>query len=117
VVRDLLLIQGAGIPIEQVRCMGGAARSDLWLQIKADICGLPMVRMQEEETSTLGCALLASVAVGEHRSVGEAAGVMVRLGRRFEALPHNAGIYNRQYALYNELYEALKPVFRKFSGG
>ena len=58
----LALIQGAGIPIEEVRCMGGAARSDLWLRIKADICGLPMVRMREEETSTLGCALLAATS-------------------------------------------------------
>ena len=113
----LTLIQRAGIPTEEVRCMGGAARSDLWLQIKADICNLPMVRMREEETSTLGCALMASVAVGEHRSVGEAARVMVRLGGRFDPQAGNIGIYDRQYALYNELYDALKPVFRKYAGG
>jgi xylulokinase len=113
----LALIQGAGIPIEEVRCMGGAARSDLWLQVKADICNLPMVRMREEETSTLGCALLAAVAVGEFRSVEEAAGVMVRLGGRFEPDVRNMALYDRQYALYKELYDTLKPVFRKYSGG
>jgi xylulokinase len=113
----LALIQGAGITIEEVRCMGGAARSDLWLRIKADICGLPMVRMREEETSTLGCALLAAVAAGEYRSVEEAAGAMVRLGARFEPDAGNAALYDRQYALYQELYDALKPVFRRYAGG
>jgi sugar (pentulose or hexulose) kinase len=113
----LALIQGAGIPIEEVRCMGGAARSDLWLRIKADICNLPMVRMREEETSTLGCALMAAVAVGEYRDVEEASRAMVHLGGRFEPQARNAALYDRQYALYKELYETLKPVFRKYSGG
>jgi xylulokinase len=111
----LVLIQGAGIPIQEVRCMGGAARSDLWLQIKADICKLPMVRMQEEETTTLGCALLAAVAVGDFADVSEAARAMVRLGRRFEPEPAKRGLYDRQFELYLELYQTLKPIFRKYT--
>ena len=96
--------------------MGGAARSDLWLQIKADICGLPMVRMKEEETSTLGCALLAAVAVGDYGSIGEAAGAMVSLGRRFEPAASRESVYDRLYELYKELYASLKPVFGKYAG-
>jgi xylulokinase len=74
-----------------------------------------MVRMQEEETSTLGCALMSAVAVGEYRDVGEAARSMVRLGGRFEPRPQNVAVYERQYALYKELYDILKPVFRKYT--
>jgi sugar (pentulose or hexulose) kinase len=111
----LALIQDAGIPIEEVRSMGGAARSDLWLGMKADICKLPMVRMEEEETSTLGCALLAAVAVGEYADVEEAARAMVRLGGRFEPRPQNVAVYDQQYALYKELYDTLKPVFRAYT--
>jgi xylulokinase len=113
--RILEQIRGAGIPIEEVRCMGGAARSDLWLQIKADICGLPMVRMKEEETSTLGCALLAAVALGDYASVDEAAGAMVSLGRRFTPETGNRAVYQRLFELYGELYGSLKPVFKKYS--
>ena len=115
--RILDLIRAAEIPVEEVRCMGGAARSDLWLQIKADICALPMVRMQEEESSTLGCALLAAAAVGDFRSVEEASAVMVRLGRRFQPDVRNLALYDRRYALYKDLYQALKPVFSKYTGG
>jgi xylulokinase len=114
--RILEQIQGAGIPIEEVRCMGGAARSDLWLQIKADICGLSMVRMKEEETSTLGCALLAAVAVGDYGSVEEAAEAMVSLGRRFVPDRQTKSTYDRLFELYGELYGSLKPVFKKYAG-
>jgi xylulokinase len=113
--RILGLISEAGIRIREVRSMGGAARSDLWLQIKADICALPMVRMQEEETAGLGCALLSAVALGDFPNVVEAARAMVRLGRRFEPQPENRKVYDRQFGLYEELYRVLKPVFRKYA--
>jgi sugar (pentulose or hexulose) kinase len=91
--------------------MGGGARSDLWLQIKADVIGLPLIRMEEEETSTLGAAMLASVQCGDHADLASAAAAMVRLGRRFEPDRKNAAVYAKSFALYNELYEALAPVF------
>ena len=40
----------SGVEMKEVRSMGGGARSDLWLQIKADVIGLPIARMEEEET-------------------------------------------------------------------
>ena len=105
----------AGVEIHEVRSMGGGARSDLWLQIKADVIGLPLVRMQEEETSTLGAAILASVRAGDYPDVPSAARAMVRLGTRFEPDPKTAPVYERAFSLYNELYKALAPVFHAHS--
>jgi len=95
--------------------MGGGARSDLWLQIKADVTGLPLVRMEEEETSTLGAAMLAAVCCGDHPDIESASAAMVRLGRRFEPDPKAAPVYERAFALYNELYRTLAPVFHAHS--
>jgi xylulokinase len=95
--------------------MGGGARSDLWLQIKADVIGLPIARMEEEETATLGAAMLAAVCHGDHPDIASAAAAMVRPGRRFEPDPRRLAVYERSFRLYNELYGALAPVFRKFS--
>jgi len=112
--RILELIQAADIRIEEVRSMGGAARSDLWLQIKADICGLPMVRMLEEETSTLGCAILSAVAAKEYGSIEEAVTAMVKIGRSFAPNREYRSLYDRRFELYGELYQTLKPLFRKY---
>jgi xylulokinase len=106
----------AGMPMREVRSMGGGARSELWLQIKADVTGLPIVRMEEEETSTLGAAILAAVRRGDFPDVAAAASAMVRLGRRFEPDPRAAGAYERAYSLYNDLYGALAPVFKRYAG-
>jgi hypothetical protein len=77
--------------------------------------GLPLVRMAEEETSTLGAAILASVRCGDHPDIPAAAAAMVRFGRRFEPDPKSAPAYERAFALYNELYRALAPVFHAHS--
>jgi sugar (pentulose or hexulose) kinase len=113
--RILEPVKDFGIEVEEIHAMGGAARSDLWLQIKSDICDCPLVRMEEEETSTLGAAILASVQVGDYGSIEEAIGVMVKKGRRFEPSGKNRAVYDRGYALYHELYESLRETFRKFS--
>jgi sugar (pentulose or hexulose) kinase len=105
----------SGVEMRELRCMGGGARSELWLQIKADVTGLPLVRMEEEETSTLGAAILAAVACGDYPDLAAATAAMVRLGRRFEPDPAAKAVYDRSFALYDELYRALVPVFRKYS--
>jgi xylulokinase len=111
----LAAVASSGVPVTEIRSMGGGARSDLWLQIKADITGCPIVRMEEEETSTLGAAMLASVACGDYPDAAAAAAAMVRLGRRFEPDRACADAYARGYALYSGLYDALAPVFHTYS--
>ncbi|GAK56092.1 hypothetical protein U27_03054 [Candidatus Vecturithrix granuli] len=108
-------VEQAGIAIQEVRSMGGGARSDLWLQIKADICNYPIVRMQEEETSTLGAAILSAVKVGDYATIEDAVQAMVKPGKRFLPNPEQTAIYARSYALYRDLCESLMPLFKKYA--
>lgn len=112
--RILTHVEQTGIVIQEVRSMGGGARSDLWLQIKADICNYPIVRMQEEETSTLGAAILSAVKAGDYATIEDAVQAMVKPGKRFFPNPEQTAIYTRGYALYCELYESLTPLFKKY---
>jgi len=107
-------VEEQGMQLEEVRSMGGGARSDLWLQIKADICRCPFIRMQAEETATLGAAITAAVSTGDYGSYEEAAGIMVRTGRRF--VPEDAAVeaYKRGFAMFNDLYESLRPYYRRY---
>lgn len=58
---------------EEIRSMGGAARSDVWCRIKADMTGKRLVTLKNKETACLGSAILAGVGTGVFKSVEEAA--------------------------------------------
>lgn len=73
----------AGITLTELRVDGGAAANDLLLQFQADILGVPVVRPTILETTALGAAYLAGLAVGYWRNDAEIAANW-RIDRRFE---------------------------------
>ena len=105
------IVEELGVDATEVRSIGGGARSDLWLQIKADVLQRPVQRVAVEEAACLGAAILAGVAVGVYRDLGEATAHMVRLGRAFLPSSGLCTLYERGYQRYQELYERLEPMF------
>ncbi len=75
----------SAIALKELRVDGGAARNDLLMQFQADILGVPVVRPQVTETTALGAAYLAGLAVGFWSSQQEIA-AQWRQERCFE--PH-----------------------------
>ena len=54
----------SGVKLAELRVDGGAARNNLLMQIQADLLGVPVVRPRVTETTALGAAYLAGLAVG-----------------------------------------------------
>jgi len=67
-----------GVPPAVIRSAGGAARSELWLQIKADMLGVAVTATECPEPTSLGAAILAEVVLGT-ADVGTVAQQWVRL--------------------------------------
>jgi glycerol kinase len=65
-VADLLDVmrKDSGTPLSELRVDGGAAVDDLLMQFQADLLGIPVVRPTIPETTALGAAYLAGLAVG-----------------------------------------------------
>lgn len=63
----------AGIKLKQLRVDGGASANDLLMQLQADLLGVPVVRPKVSETTALGAAYLAGLAVGFWKSQAEIA--------------------------------------------
>jgi glycerol kinase len=84
-VADLLdaMRADAGIPVSELRVDGGAATNDMLMQIQADLIGAPVVRPAVTETTALGAAYFAGLAVGFWTSADEITGQW-RIDRRFE---------------------------------
>lgn len=62
---------GSGKNLNELRVDGGATSNDLLMQIQADLLQLPVVRSSTQETTALGAAYLAGLAVGSWKSVEE----------------------------------------------
>lgn len=73
----------AATPLTELRVDGGASRNDLLMQFQADIAGVPVVRPEVTETTALGAAYLAGLAVGVWSGTDELARLW-RAQRRFE---------------------------------
>ncbi len=107
-LRDMLaLLEEAGLPLRMIRCIGGGARSDLWLQMKADVTGLPVERPTVPEAATAGAALLAATGAGEFTTIREAAQAWYRADRVWEP---------RAEAAYRTAYEAWREVRERMQG-
>ena len=63
----------AGIALAELRVDGGATGNDLLMQFQADLLGVPVVRPRVSETTALGAACLAGLAVGFWRDREEIA--------------------------------------------
>ena len=61
----------AGTPLAELRVDGGATANDLLMQFQADLLGCPVVRPKVRETTALGAAYLAGLAVGYWRDRAE----------------------------------------------
>ncbi|WP_221028830.1 glycerol kinase GlpK [Actomonas aquatica] len=83
------MMQDSGLELKELRVDGGASRSDVLMQIQADLLGCEVVRPQETETTALGAAYLAGLGVGLWSDREEIAAqwaqerVFVREGERF----------------------------------
>jgi glycerol kinase len=75
----------AGLELTELRVDGGAARNDLLMQFQADVLGVPVVRPEVTETTALGAAYLAGLAVGYWESLEEIT-LQWQVQKRFDPL-------------------------------
>lgn len=73
----------AALAVHEMRADGGAARNDMLMQFQADLLGVPVIRPRVTETTALGAACLAGLAVGFWSSREEIA-AQWQAERRFE---------------------------------
>lgn len=90
-----------------IRLAGGVTSSSIWVQIFADVMGMPIEVVSVNETGTLGCAIAVSVAVGDYKSYSDAASAMVTVNRTVLPDLSLKKTYDRRYSVYSDLLKAL----------
>jgi xylulokinase len=94
---DTLESLGAGVG-DTIHAAGGAARSDVWMQIRADVLFRTLLRPREPGAA-MGAAILAASRTGFDGLI-PAARAMVKVERCFEPRPLVAGLYDERYLCF-----------------
>jgi L-ribulokinase len=98
-----------GVPIRRVVLSGGTSKkSELLVQIYADVTGQSIEVAGTSQTCAVGAAILASVAAGVHRSTEEAQAAMVPEPERIvDPQPAAVAVYADLYEIYRKLHDAF----------
>ena len=97
-----------GVSIKELVTCGGATKSDLWMQIHADVTGKTITIPEEQQAAVLGSAILAAVGAGIYDSIEEAASQMVRVEKIIEPDMAKHEEYQFYVEQYVKTYESLK---------
>lgn len=92
---------------DRARLAGGAAASEVWVQMFADILQLSIERIGAKELGALGGAITAGVACGAFASFQQGVEAMVHPSGRVDPDPRRAGIYERKYRRYRAAVDSL----------
>lgn len=92
---------------EYIVATGGGAASDTTLQIRANVFNMRVLRLESEETGTLGCMILAASGTGAYKSLEEGIERAVRVVKTFEPNKVDVAYYSAKFQKYKKLYSLM----------
>jgi xylulokinase len=114
-LRDCMeVINSLDKEISEIRIIGGGAASPLWRQIIADVMGIEVKKMERDDSS-LGSAMLAGVGMGIFSSYRDAVDKCTRVSSLIKPDPNRHKQYEKLFAIYKEIQQALAEVNHKIS--
>ena len=107
---NLELLKAGGVQIDVLRAIGGGAKSKRWLQLKADITGIPVLAPQITEAAGFGAALLAGVGAGIFSSAAQASEQFIQISSEYYPNPNRNAAFSKMYDLYRQVYPAISSI-------
>jgi len=108
-------LKQAGLKIDKVCACGGGAKSRIWMQIHADIFGIPFLLTTQPNASLVGTAICIAKGMGIYPSLSEASDKMVHIAEVIEPDPSNHCIYEEYFEIYLKTYHSLTDFFHQTS--
>ena len=99
---------------ESIRLSGGAANSDVWVQIFADVMQLPIDVIENKELGAQGAAIAAGIASGIYKDYNDGINKTVRITKTVYPRKEYKEIYEKKYNTYRHVVEGLSSVWCDF---
>ena len=109
---SLDILKDMDIPVDEIRVIGGGAKSLKWRQILADIFGQKIVGINTNQGGALGAAILAAVGDDAFANVDDATKAIIKTVDAVEPDMKKHMIYQEKHKKYQSLYQYLMPYFK-----
>jgi xylulokinase len=116
-LRSVLEVMREAFAVPALRLIGGGGQSNLWQQLLANVCGVPIQTLSTKsaDATSLGAAFAAGVGVGLFEDLSQAARTVKVTGERHAEETLTAR-YDAYFGVYQALYPQLKPAFAQLQG-
>ena len=102
------LISKAGVKIKKLYVTGGCSLNDNWLQLKANILGLPVYQMTYKDAGTIGAIAIMMKSIGRKENLNDLVGKLNPINKVFNPDKEINKLYGSRYNQYIKLYKVLK---------
>lgn len=107
------LLRNREVP-KSIRLSGGAANSDVWVQIFADALQIPIDVIEDKELGAQGAAIAAGIAAGVYADYEEGIRRTVKITKTVQPRPEYGPVYEKKYQTYRRVIEGLSSVWECF---
>lgn len=107
------LLENRKVP-KSIRLAGGAANSDVWVQIFADALQIPIDTIGDKELGAQGAAMAAGIAAGIYKDYQEAVDKTVTITKTVYPRAEYKEIYEIKYKTYRAVIEGLNQAWEYF---
>lgn len=101
-------VEFMGVELNQIRSMGGGAKSKPWCEIKSAVLGKEIVTLKQNETACLGSAIFAGVGIGVFKNPVQASEKIVAVDKSYKV---DNCAYEQVYADYKVKEKKLMEIF------
>lgn len=101
--RNIEIISSIGIRINEMRAVGGGAKSDTWMQMRSNIFNTPIATLMFNEAGTLGTAIISLCELGVYTGVEEISRNLIKIKNTINPNSVEVLRYEQQYKHFIEL--------------
>lgn len=107
------LLKNHPVP-DSIRLAGGVTKSEVWVQMFADILQIPIDVVEDKEIGAQGAAMVAGIAAGIYKDYKEAIDRTVKITKQIKPRLECKDTYEEKYEIYCQIIEGLSSTWKRF---
>ena len=99
------------VAIERIIATGGGSKNECWMQLKADILGIPISTLTNHDAGTVGAAFIVGTTLGVFKDYKEGFNKLSKINKTYVPRKEFCDYYDIKFKKYSKIYNSIKGIF------